>query len=107
MKICKQYFGFTSDLYTYFCNIPTKESVYFKNVDVDLYDLLESGIRKYADLGKIAVLGDLNAHTGVLDDRMTGIYLVKVLIDIYIAWMVLIFLIGVHIVTSVVVIHLI
>ena len=72
VKLCKKYFRLTSDLYICFCCIPPKESVYFKNVDVDLYDVLESGIRKYADFGKISVIGDLNARTGVLDDRLVS-----------------------------------
>ncbi|MEW8547168.1 MAG: endonuclease/exonuclease/phosphatase family protein, partial [Candidatus Thiodiazotropha sp.] len=70
VKFCKDFFSLTFDLYNCFCYIPPKESIYFKNVDIDLYDVLENGIRKYSDLGKIAVYGDLNARTGVLDDRV-------------------------------------
>ena len=72
VKMSKQYFGLSYDLYACFCYIPVpqKESVYFKTVDIDFYDVLENGIRKYADLGKTAVLGDLNARTGVLDHKV-------------------------------------
>ena len=60
VKMSKQFFGLSCDLYACFCYIPPKESVCFKKVDIDFYYVLENGIRKYADLGKIAVLGDLN-----------------------------------------------
>ena len=72
VKMNRQYFGLSSDLFACFCYIPPKESIYYRNVDIDFYDFLENGIRQYADLGKVAVFGDLNARTGVLNDNVVS-----------------------------------
>ena len=58
-----------SDLFACFCYIPPKESIYFKNVETDLFDLLEKGIRHYSDFGSVMVFGDMNAKTGMLSDE--------------------------------------
>ena len=52
-----------------FCYIPPKDSVYFKKVDINLFDLLKIDIRHYSDFGKVAIVGDLNARTGLSNDH--------------------------------------
>ena len=49
----------------------SKNSVYFKNVEIDLhvYDLVEKGIRHYSNLGLVSIMGDLNARTGSMTDE--------------------------------------
>ena len=55
-----------------FCYIPPKCSIYYKNVDINLFDVLERDIRHYSDFGKIAVVGDLNARNGLSNDHFEG-----------------------------------
>ena len=69
VKLCKKYFNFENDMFICFRYIPPKDSVYFKNVDTNLFDILEIDIRHYADFGKVAVIGDLNARTGLSSDQ--------------------------------------
>ena len=58
-----------ADLFICFCYIPPKDSIYFKNVETDFFDLLENGIRHYSHFGKVSVIGDLNVRTGLLSDE--------------------------------------
>ena len=69
VKLCKTFFGFQDDIFVCFCYIPPKNSVYYQNVDVNLFDVLERNIRHYSDYGKIMVIGDLNARTGLSSDH--------------------------------------
>ena len=69
VKLCKTFFGFQDDIFVCFCYIPPKNSVYYQNVDVNLFDVLERNIRHYYDYGKIMVIGDLNARTGLSSDH--------------------------------------
>ena len=69
LKFDKTFFTMQDDLYICFCYISPKDSIYFKNVDSDLFDLLEKGIRYYSDFGNIAIIGDLNARTASLSDE--------------------------------------
>ena len=47
-------------------------SIYYKNVDINSFDVFERDIRHYSDFGKIAVVGDLNARTGLSNDHFEG-----------------------------------
>ena len=67
VKLCKNYFGLETNICICFIYTP-KESVYFKNVDFDHFDVLESNIRKYFFYGRVAVIGDLNARCGSAND---------------------------------------
>ena len=69
VKLEQKFFSIHDDLYICFCYIPPKDSIYFKNVDFDLFDLLERKIRHYSDFGRVAVIGDLNARTASLYDE--------------------------------------
>ncbi len=51
-----------------FLYIPPKDSVYYNIADVDYFETLESGVRKYSANSKIIIAGDLNARTGERDD---------------------------------------
>ena len=51
------------------CFILPKDSVYFKNVDTNLLDIQDTNIRHYSDFAKVAVVGDLNARTGLSSDH--------------------------------------
>ena len=72
VKLCKSFFGFQDDVFVCFCYIPPKDSVYFKNVDINFFDMLERDIRHYSDSGKIIVVGDMNARTGLSNDHFEG-----------------------------------
>ena len=69
VKLKKDFFCMEADLFICFCYIPPKDSIYFKYVETDFFDMLENGIRHYSDCGKVSVIGDLNARTGLLSDE--------------------------------------
>ncbi len=50
-----------------------KTSVYYNLADVDYFETLEEGVRKYSEVGKIVIAGDLNARTGDRDDGTTPV----------------------------------
>jgi exonuclease III len=68
IKLEKEYFKLEFDICLCFTYIPPNESVYFKSHEIGFYEQLEIGIRKYSQLGKICLMGDLNARTGTRDD---------------------------------------
>ena len=72
VKLCKSFFGFQDDVFVCFCYIPPKDSVYYKNVDINLFDVLERDIRHCSDSGKIIVVGDINVRTGLSNDHFEG-----------------------------------
>ena len=67
----KNYFKLYDTLYTCFVYIPPSESVYFKAHETDVFKQLEAHImtiQKHSTLGKVPIVGDLNARTGSFDD---------------------------------------
>ena len=52
-----------TNIYVCFTYIPPRDSKYYKIAEMDPFETLESGIRRYSDLGEILVLGDLNARS--------------------------------------------
>lgn len=68
IKLCKSYFSLNEDICICFTYIPPKESKYYKMQDTDYFEILESGVRKFSNLGKVSVIGDLNARTGSNSD---------------------------------------
>lgn len=71
-QLCKPIFGFHDDLFFCFCFIPPKDFLYFKNVDINLFEVLERDICHYSVLGKTAVVGDPNSRTGLSCDHFEG-----------------------------------
>ena len=63
----------TDDVCLCFAYIPPHESVYFKSHEYGFFETLESGIRKYTVLGKIGIIGDLNARCGNRSDIIQNI----------------------------------
>ena len=73
IKLCKNFFSLTDDVCLCFAYIPPHDSVYFKSHEYGFFETLESGIRKYAVLGKIGIIGDLNARYGNRSDSIQNI----------------------------------
>ena len=71
IKLCQTYFSLNEDIYICFTYIPPKESKYYKMQDIDYFEMLEAGVRKYSNVGKVSVIGDLNARTGSKSDIIT------------------------------------
>lgn len=71
VKICKQFFHLQDNIIMSFNYIPPKDSKYYKMNDIDYFELLEAGIRKYSMLGNVSVVGDLNARCGTKSDIIT------------------------------------
>lgn len=69
IKLKKDFFSMQYDLFICFCYIPPKDSIYFKTAELDLFDILEKGLRHYSDYGLVGVVGDLNCRTGLLSDE--------------------------------------
>lgn len=68
LKLNKTFFSLEFDICICFAYIPPSESVYFKSHDIGFFEKLEQNVRLYSDVGKIAIVGDLNARTGVRND---------------------------------------
>lgn len=68
VKLSKLFFNLTDDICICFAYIPPQDSIYFKTHDIGFYELLEENIRKYSALGKISIIGDLNARCGRKSD---------------------------------------
>ena len=62
VKLCKDFFSLADDICLCFAYIPPNDSVYFKSHETGFFESLEAGIRQYASLGKIGIIGDLNAR---------------------------------------------
>ena len=71
IKLSSELFSFDDDVYL--CNLynPPSSSNVLKSFDIDLYDLLETGIIKYNTLGKVFASGDVNACTSDSVDYIT------------------------------------
>ncbi|MEW8546112.1 MAG: endonuclease/exonuclease/phosphatase family protein, partial [Candidatus Thiodiazotropha sp.] len=68
VKLCKNFFHLESDLCFCFAYIPPQDSAYYKQHNVGYFELIENGIRKYSSVGKISIIGDLNARCGMRSD---------------------------------------
>ena len=56
-----------------FAYIPPSDSVYFKSYEVGYFEQIEIGVRKYSDMGKVSITGDLNSRTAERDDFITEV----------------------------------
>ena len=56
-------FSLETNIHACFTYIPPRDSKYYKIAEIDPFETLESGVRRYSDLGEILVLGDLNARS--------------------------------------------
>ena len=64
IKLCKHFFGFEQDIFLNAVYISPFASTYNKRTDVDkdIFNKIESDVAHYSNLGRIMILGDLNAH---------------------------------------------
>ena len=65
LKLSKLYFGFTDDVYLCYAYIAPVNSSYTLRNNLDILQMLETNIVKYSKLGKIIIMGDTNARTGI------------------------------------------
>ncbi len=70
VKLCKQFFNLDDDIYICFAYVPPQNSVYFALHPIGFYESIEAGVRKYSDLGKVALIGDLNSRCGNVSDTL-------------------------------------
>jgi exonuclease III len=68
VKLCKAYFHTEHDIFVCFLYIPPSNSVYYNLVDTDFFEILGENIREFSTLGKISVMGDMNARCGKKSD---------------------------------------
>lgn len=68
VKLDKNFFSMTTDVCICFVYVPPSNSVYYNNHEIGYFELLEQGIRKYSNLGQIAICGDLNSRCGNRND---------------------------------------
>ena len=69
LKLNHSYFGFKNDIYLCALYLSPANSSYTRRNDMDskIFDKLEQDIIKYSNLGKIILIGDMNAHINKLD----------------------------------------
>lgn len=63
VKISAELFPFDQDVFLCHVYVPPTFSKSLNSSNMDFYDILESHITKYNDLGKIYITGDINART--------------------------------------------
>ena len=63
IELDQTFFSVETNIYACFTYIPPQDSKYYKIAEMDPFETLESGVRRYSDLGEILVLGDLNARS--------------------------------------------
>ena len=64
LKLSKEYFGFSDDLFICFAYIAPSNSSYVIRHDLHILDKLEQDILMFKSKGQILICGDLNARTG-------------------------------------------
>jgi hypothetical protein len=64
LKVCKGPFQLAEDIYICIAYVPPSESLYLAGLPFDLFERVQSSINKYAALGNIVLMGDLNGRTG-------------------------------------------
>lgn len=68
LKLQKLFFGLDSDIFIAVTYLPPLQSQ--KKSGDDVLNTLNLEIQKFHPLGKIIIIGDLNARTGLLDDKI-------------------------------------
>ena len=64
LKLCKTFFGLSSDIYVCFTYDPPAGSSYSQSLQEDILDLVEKDIFNFSQKGQIILAGDFNARTG-------------------------------------------
>lgn len=72
LKIPKNPFRLSQDIYLCVAYIPPSDSSYLANLGIDILEQIQNGIMKYSQLGQIIFTGDLNARTGHEPDFIQG-----------------------------------
>ena len=70
VKMNKDFFGLSKDLYICVMYFPPCASAYTKRLEYDILDILDKDITKFKDHGDILLCGDLNARTGSQPDAI-------------------------------------
>ena len=63
VKILQDIFSFEEDVYICHSYIPPKGSKVLNDEEIDIFEIIEEGIVRYKNLGKLFVTGDLNSRT--------------------------------------------
>ena len=70
VKFDKHFFNIKHDLYIVNCYIAPEDSVVHKDLNYDVFDVLSEEMTKYSKLGVVGVVGDLNARTGNIQEKL-------------------------------------
>ena len=65
VKLDKHFFGLDTDIYMCNAYIVPRDSPYFTHQDTDVMSILRQEINKYALMGDILLIGDLNSRIGL------------------------------------------
>lgn len=63
MKLLQDLFIFEQDVYICHSYIPPIGSKVLNNEEVDLFEIIEQGVARYKNLGKLFITGDFNSRT--------------------------------------------
>lgn len=64
LKLNKDFFQTYKDIFLCFLYNPPSGSTYTQSLDEDIFDLIETDIAKFSEVGSIILAGDFNARTG-------------------------------------------
>ncbi len=68
VKLDKHFFGLDTDIYMCNAYIVPRDSPYFTHQDTDVMSILRQEINKYALMGDILLIGDLNSRIGLFQE---------------------------------------
>ena len=74
LKLSKQFFGISDDIYLCYLYNPPAYSSYTKSLQEDLFELIENDLANYTNKGNILLMGDFNARTGNETDFIQNDY---------------------------------
>lgn len=70
VKVQNDLFKFDEDVFICSLYIPPHSSKVLNSHDIDMYELLEQGVLRYRDQGKLFIAADFNARTGTESDLL-------------------------------------
>jgi exonuclease III len=70
IRLDKHFFKLENDVYIANCYLPPEDSVIHKDLEGDVFDILNEEISKYSKRGEVILCGDFNARSGNIQEKL-------------------------------------
>lgn len=70
IRLDKNFFKLPSDMYFVNCYIPPEDSVVHRDMHYNVFEVLCEEITKFSKMGEVGIVGDLNARTGNIQEKL-------------------------------------